>query len=141
MNTKKTTNFLKRLATAVTLIVCGMSLLAACSGSDGSAEPCTTCGDDPAESGALRVVNSAAHACEALVEATDGRVVSVDFAGATVGRMVRQGDRAGISVISDGTAALPSIAGAIRFSGELKLLSHACYGRNGDVLVGEGLTL
>lgn len=92
------------------------------------------------ESGSLQVSGNA-HACEALVEASGGFVQGAEFASGTRGKLVREGDRAGISVISAGSAALPALAATLNFTGTLVVVSTACYGSDGAALAGSGLTL
>ncbi|MEQ9500569.1 MAG: hypothetical protein RIT81_27110 [Deltaproteobacteria bacterium] len=116
-----------------------MAFVPACSG-DKAADP-DPCLDCDAQAGQLRVTNRSARACELLVEATDGRVISVDFGADVSGKAISEGDRSGISLISNGAAALPEIAGIIHFDGALKLLQSTCFDEAGGALAGDSVEL
>ena len=45
--------------------------------------------------------------------------------------MVREGDRAGISIISTGSAALPEVVATLQSSGSAQILSTTCYDARG----------
>lgn len=115
-----------------------------CGGGDGgTADPGREplCEDCPQEVGQIRVVDTSALACDALLEAVGGVVLALDVEGGAVGKMVKEGDRAGISVVARGTAALAPDAVSVRFTGELRLLNSTCYGASGEALPGPGLAL
>ncbi|MEL6543599.1 MAG: hypothetical protein AAFQ82_03175 [Myxococcota bacterium] len=126
------------------LALCSIALFAACGGGSGGADSgrapdtCDNCG---AESGQLILLEPNARACEALVEATGGAVTRVEFGDGIAGKAVIEGDRAGISLVSTSGAALPNVAGTLRFDGELRLLKSTCFDAAGAALAGDGLGL
>lgn len=120
------------------LLASALLFLPACGKGGEPSGPCVDCG---AESGQLRVTDPSARACETLVEAAGGRVVSVEFGAGSQGKSVQEGDRAGISVVSTTGAPLPETVGTIRFDGALKVLQSTCYGADGEALVGDGVKL
>lgn len=125
----------KRTHLVQLLVASTLATLAACG--SGSTEP-----DGPkAESGQITVSSQAARGCEALVEATGGKVLAVEFGAGATGKLVLEGDRAGLSFISTSADPLPSKAGTIRFTGRVKVLSSTCYGEAGAALAGDGVQL
>ena len=136
-----TTNHFVTSLLATTALLVGAVGMPACGagGEAGAPDACVDCPE--AATGQLRVANAAARACEVLLEASNGRVVSIDFDGGALGQMVREGDRAGISIISQGAGPLPERPISLGFTGQLSLLSSACYDEGGRVLPGEGLAL
>ena len=119
------------------LLTLGLSLLTAC-GNNNQTDACEDC---DLESGQIQVIQPSARACEALVEATGGRIAGVDFAAGTDGRVVVEGDRAGVSFVANGADPLPNAAGTVRFTGALKVVRSTCYGPAGDALSGDGVQL
>lgn len=120
-------------------LLAGALTLSACSGENGATPPpCTECGT---QSGQLRVPDRSARACEVLVEATDGRVASVDFEAGVVGKAIVEGDRAGIALIATGAAPLPEVAGTVHFDGALKHVESTCFGETGEAIAGSGVDL
>lgn len=117
-----------------------MTIFVGCSSSDATSvpDPCENCG---AETGQILVTNRAARACQLLVEATDGRVASVEFGDGVIGEAIPEGDRAGVSIVSNGAEPLPEIAGTVRFDGSLKVVQSACFDEAGNRLDGNGITL
>lgn len=121
------------------LLAALLSGLPACSGDNGKTPPpCDDCG---AQAGQLRITNRDARACEALVEATAGRVATVEFESGVVGKAISEGDRAGVSLIATGAAPLPEIAGTVRFDGTLKLIDSTCFDAAGQPLAGNSVEL
>lgn len=121
------------------LLATSLGLLSACGGGgDTGPAQCTTCGT---ESGDVQVTNRAARACELLVEATGGQIVSVDVRAGAAGKAIQEGDRAGISIISASAEPLADTPATIRFTGTLKLLDATCYGAAGEALAAGGVQL
>lgn len=140
MNTLIPSIRLTSVLTATGFVACGL-LTSACSGGDSDAPSGPNNDNIPTLQGQLRLANGEARACEALLEATGGQIVAVDFDTASVGKAIPEGDRAGISIVSSGAGALPQVVGTVRFTGELQLLRSSCFAADGSALAGEGLTL
>ena len=134
-------NVMKCLLRPAAILTVGA--LSACGGGDGGngdnpgpggVDP----GGPPVVQGQLRVTSSDARACEALVEARGGQLVSIEVAGGAIGKMVREGDRAGISIISAGSAPLPEVVATLQSSGSAQILSTACYDAQGQLVPERG---
>lgn len=125
---------INRITSPGLVLAAALPWFAACGNGGASSGP-------KAETGQIRVGNPSARGCDALLAATGGEVLGVEFGEGATGKLVREGDRAGLSFISTTAAALPSDAATIRFTGDVKVLSSTCYGEAGEALAGDGVQL